>query len=660
MGALIDRLIAASLRHRAIVIGAAALLAAAGLWSFATLNTDAFPDLTPNQVLVMIEVPGLSPAEVEQQVTYPMEVAMLGLPRTTDVRSISKVGLSVVTVTFEDAVDLYFARAQVQQRMQDALHALPPNAEAMLGPPATAMGEAFQYLVERTDSAADTLSLIELTNVQEYIVKPLLKTVPGVAEVNTWGGMLQQFDVFADPSKLAGYGLTLQDLEAALANNNANFGAGYVEDRGERLTVRGIGRVTGVSDIANVVVATRGATPVYLRDVARVDVGPQPRFGAVTRDARGEAVSAAVIILKGSNGREVVKRVQARLAEIESVLPAGVRIRPFYSQGEVVRRTTRTMFTNLTEGALLVIAILFLFLRNLRASLLTASVIPLSLLLAFLAMKRFGFTANLMSLGALDFGLIVDASVVMVENFVRRLAGAGSQSVNERQDVIRAAAFEVGRPIAFGIAIIVAVFIPIFSLQGLEGRMFRPMAFTVCAAGLGSLLLALSYVPAVAAYVFARGGGSSKEHDDPAWFTRLRTRYQRALEWSLLHRRRVVGATVGLFAVAIISVAFLGTEFMPKLDEGYLLIETRRIPSVSLASGMAVSEDVEQTLLKFPEVRSVVTNLGRPQEATETMALNQADVYVMFKPKSEWRRSPPDALLPRIGPAPPALPGPDL
>jgi len=657
MGALIDRLIAASLRHRAIVIGATILLAAAGLWSFATLNTDAFPDLTPNQVLVMIEVPGLSPAEVEQQVTYPMEVAMLGLPRTTDVRSISKVGLSVVTVTFEDAVDLYFARAQVQQRMQDALHALPPNAEAMLGPPATAMGEAFQYLVERTDSAADTLSLIELTNVQEYIVKPLLKTVPGVAEVNTWGGMLQQFDVFADPSKLAGYGLTLHDLETALANNNANFGAGYVEDRGERLTVRGIGRVTGAGDIANVVVTTRGATPVYVRDVARVDVGPQPRFGAVTRDGRGEAVSAAVIILKGSNGREVVKRVQARLAEIESVLPAGVRIRPFYSQGEVVRRTTHTMFTNLTEGALLVIAILFLFLRNLRASLLTASVIPLSLLFAFLAMKRFGLTANLMSLGALDFGLIVDASVVMVENFVRRLAGAGSQSVTERQGVIRTAAFEVGRPIVFGIAIIVAVYIPIFALQGLEGRMFRPMAFTVCAAVLGSLLLALSYVPAVASYVFARSGAASQEHDDPAWFVKLRTRYQRALEWSLEHRRRVVGATVGLFAVALISVPFLGTEFMPKLDEGYLLIETRRIQSASLPHGIAVSDDVERTLRKFAEVQNVVTNLGRPHEATEVMALHQADVYVVLNPKRQWRVGSLDELIVGMDSALSEIPG---
>src|SRR5438093_6325953 len=443
----------------------------------------------------------------------------------------------------------------------------------------------------------------------------------------------------------------------ALANNNANFGAGYVEDRGERLTVRGIGRVTGVSDIANVVVATRGATPVYLRDVARVDVGPQPRFGAVTRDARGEAVSAAVIILKGSNGREVVKRVQSRIAEIDSVLPPGVRIRPFYDQGEVVQRTTRTMLTNLTEGALLVIAILFLFLRNLRASLLTASVIPLSLLFAFLAMKRFGLTANLMSLGALDFGLIVDASVVMVENFVRRLAGVGSQSITERHDVIRAAAFEVGRPIVFGIAIIVAVYIPIFALQGLEGRMFRPMAFTVCAAVLGSLLLALSYVPAVASYVFARSGSASKEHDDPAWFVKLRTRYQHALEWSLQHRRRVVGATVGLFAVAIISAAFLGTEFMPKLDEGYLLIETRRIQSASLPHGIAVSDDVERTLRKFPEVQNVVTNLGRPHEATETMALHQADVYVVLNPKRQWRVGSLDELIVRMDSALSEIPG---
>jgi cobalt-zinc-cadmium resistance protein CzcA len=666
MGRLIEWLISASLRHRLTVIALTLGLAIAGLWAFATLNTDAFPDLTPNQVLVMTEVPGLSPVEVEQQVTYPMEIAMLGLPRTTDVRAISKVGLSVVTVTFEDDVDLYFARAQVQQRMQDAAASLPPGADAMLGPPATAMGEVFQYLVELDDSANvaghDTLTLIELTNVQEYIIEPMLKTVAGVAEVNSWGGMLQQFDVLADPNKLAGYRLTLHDLEAALAANNANFGAGYVEDRGERLTIRGLGRVSDTTDIGAVVVATRGNTPIYVRDVARVTVGPRPRFGAVSRDGKGEALSAAVIMLKGANGRDVVNRVRERLVEIEGVLPAGVHIRPFYSQGDVVERTTQTMFRNLLEGALLVVAILFLFLRNIRASLMTASVIPLSLLIAFLAMKQFGLTANLMSLGALDFGLIVDASVVMVENFVRRLGNEPGATDSRRQDMLREAAFEVGRPIVFGVAIIVAVYIPIFALEGLEGRMFRPMAFTVCAAVLGSLVLALCYVPAVSSYLFAR---SQREQvvagsHDAGWFVRLRARYERMLEWALGHRLPVVVAAVGALVIALASVPYLGTEFMPELDEGSLLIETRRIASASLPQGVVVSDQVERTLRHFPEVRSVVTNLGRPHEATETMALNQGDVYVIFNPKRDWHAGSLDELIPQMDSALSELPGLDF
>jgi heavy metal efflux system protein len=671
MGNLIDRLIGFSLRHRIFVLGATLVMASMGVWAFVTLNTDAFPDLTPNQVLVMTEITGLSPAEVEQQVTFPMEVAMLGLPRTTEVRSISKVGLSVVTVTFEDDVDFYFARTQVQQRMQDAMGSLPVGAEAMLGPPATAMGEAFQYLVEREDpaspgegnAAVDSAALIELTNVQEYTIKPLLKTIPGVAEVNTWGGMLQQFEVLAEPSKLAGYGLTLHDLETALANNNANFGAGYIEDRGERFTVRGLGRVADLEDIADVVVATRGATPVYVRDVARVALTSQPRFGAVTRDGLGESVSAAVIILKGSNSREVVDRVRARIEEIQPVLPAGVRIRPFYSQGDVVERTTRTMFINLLEGALLVVAVLLLFLRNARASLLTASVIPLSLLFAFLAMKRFGLSANLMSLGALDFGLIVDGSVVMVENFMRRLGETSATTAPERRDLLRHAAFEVGRPIVFGIAIIIAVYIPIFALEGLEGRMFRPMAFTVCAAVFGSLLLALTYVPAAASYLF--GGASVSHttpvaHPDPAWLVRIRGRYERGLQWSLSHRRRVVGPALVLLAVALGSVPFLGTEFMPELDEGYLLIESRRIPSASLDQGLVASDEIERTLRSFPEVRSVVTNLGRPHEATETMALNQADAYILFNPKGDWRAGSLDELIPEMDSALAEVPGVDF
>jgi cobalt-zinc-cadmium resistance protein CzcA len=329
-----------------------------------------------------------------------------------------------------------------------------------------------------------------MTNVQEYVIKPLLRTVPGVADVNTWGGMPQQFEISADPAKLAGYNLTLHDIETALANNNENFGAGYVEHNGERLTLRGIGRVTDTADIAGVVLATRGTTPIHVRDVGTVSIGTQLRYGAVTRDGRGEALSATILMLKGANGREVVGRVLARLEEIRPLLPKGVHIRPFYNQGEVVDRTTHTVFRNLLEGALLVVAILFLFLRSVRASLLTASVIPLSLLVAFLAMRRFGVSANLMSLGALDFGLIVDATVVMVENFVRRLSLERGTST-DRQEVLRSAALEVGRPILFGVTIIVAVYLPIFALEGIEGRMFRPMAFTVCAAVVGSLVLAL-------------------------------------------------------------------------------------------------------------------------------------------------------------------------
>ena len=655
-----ERLIDSSIRHRTFVLGATLTIAAVGVWAFTTLNTDAFPDLTPNQVLVMTEAPGLSPAEVENQVSYPMEVAMLGLPRTTDVRSISKAGLSVVTVTFEDDVDLYFARTQVQQRMQDARTALPAGAEPMLGPPATAMGEVFQYLVESTSTARDSLTLVQLTNVQEYVIAPLLRTVPGVAAVNAWGGLEQRFEVLADPVKLAGFELTLHDLEVALAKNNANFGGGYIEDRGERLTLRGLGRVADATDIANVVVTTREATPVYVRDVAHVTVAGAPRYGAVTRDGRGEALSAAVIILKGSNGREVVSRVLERLDEIKRVLPRGVVVRPFYNQGDVVARTTRTVFRNLIEGALLVTAILFVFLRTFRASLLTASVIPLSLLIAFLAMRELGVSANLMSLGALDFGLIVDASVVMVENYVRRLHGQRGLTPDARRELIRDAAFEVGRPVVFGVAIIVAVYVPIFTLEGLEGRMFRPMAFTVCAAVLGSLVLALTYVPALAAHAFASesdGATRRRSHEDAAWFVALRGRYERSLAWALANRRAVVGSALALLALSLGSVPFLGTEFMPKLDEGYLLLETRRVPSASLPQGVAVSDDVERTLRSFPEVAGVVTNLGRPHEATETMALNMADVYVTFRPKREWRAASLDALIERMDSALAEVPG---
>src|SRR5215208_6705286 len=418
---VINGILDSALRFRAAVIGGTLVLVVSGTWALLHINVDAFPDLTPNQVQVITVTPGLSPAEVENLVSYPLETAMMGLPRTRGVRSISKAGISVVTVSYDDDVDMYFARAQVQQRMQDAVSSLPAGYQPSLGPPATPMGEVFQYLVE-----SKQLSLMELKNIQEYTIKPLLRTIPGVADVNSWGGMVQQFHILADPNKLAGYDLTLRDLETAVADNNGNFGAGYIEDRGERFTVRGLGRLLTVEDIGNVVVETRGAgTPVHVHDVAEVALGPMPREGAVSRDGQGETLSGMIVMLKGSNGREVVALVKEQLQHIQPLLPAGVTIRPFYNQGDVVDRTIHTVFVNLFEGALLVILILFLFLGDIRASLITASVIPLSMLFAFVLMKRFGFSANLMSLGALDFGLIVDASVVMIENFVRRLAHAG-------------------------------------------------------------------------------------------------------------------------------------------------------------------------------------------------------------------------------------------
>ena len=627
-------------------------LIAAGSWSLSQLNYDAFPDLTPNQVQVITVAPGLSPNEVENLVSYPMETAMMGLPRTDGVRSISKAGISVVTISYDDDVDTYFARAQVQQRMQDAASGLPAGMQPTLGPPATPMGEVFQYLVEATDPKQPQ-SLMALKTLQEYTIKPMLRTVAGVADVNSWGGMVQQFHVLADPGKLAGYNLTLKDVEAALSANNGNFGAGYIEAQGERFTVRGLGRLGDTTDIRNVVITTRGGgVPVHVSDVATVEIGPMPREGAVSRDGNGETLSGMIVMLKGANGREVVTAVEKRLADIAPLLPPGVVIRPFYNQGEVVDRTTSTVFRNLLEGGLLVTLILFIFLRNLRASLITASVIPLALLFAFVFMKRYGYSANLMSLGALDFGLIVDASVVMVENFVRQLGHAGRTTSDERRSILQRAAFEVGRQIVFGVCIIIAVYVPIYTLQGLEGRMFIPMAFTVCVAVLGSLLIALTYVPMVASYVL-----TSAEESPARWFEAVRTRYEGVLGWALRHRVTVAGTALALLALALGSVPFLGTEFMPKLDEGSMLIETRRLPSTSLPQGMNIAREVERTLLTFPEVKSIVTKMGRPELATETMGLYAGDVYVIFKPRDVWRTKSVDALVVKMDSALRQIPG---
>lgn len=621
---MIERLIRAAIDRKVATIGGTLALAALGLWSLTRIPFDAYPDLTGTRVDVITPAEGMSAEDVERLVTYQLESSLMGLPGAEGVRSVSKAGLSLITISFPDNVDVYFARTLVQQRLGDAKAAMPTGVEPSLGPVSTPMGELYQYAV-----TSDSLSLAELKTLHDYTIRPRLRTVPGVSEVNSWGGFIDQVQVTADPARLAARGLTLEDLHKALVDNNLTFGGSYIEAGGERFNIRGIGRAETLDEIGAMLVATANGSPVLVRDVATVAMGALPRHGAVTQDGKGEVVVGMVLKLKGADSRRVVAAVRARMDEVRRALPAHVAITPFYDQTELVSRTTRTIGKNLLEGGLLVVIVLFAFLRNVRASLIVASVIPLSMLVAFWMMDMFGYTANLMSLGALHFGAIVDASVVMVENFVRRLEH--DRDGRDRVGLFKAAAIEVGRPIVFGIAIIIAVYIPIFTLEGMEGRMFRPMAFAMVTAVLGSLLFALTYVPAVSVWFLKHVQEKPDRifHAVAAW-------YARALDWALARTRLVVGASAAAVVVAVGSMAWIGTEFMPKLDEGAILVTSRRLPSVSLAEATRISTEIEKVVRRFPEVIAVVTKEGRPDLATEAMGLFEGDTYVILKDRSEW------------------------
>ena len=631
---VVERVAAAALRHRAFVLSCVVVLALTGVYAWRDLPVEAFPDLTNNQVVVVTQSSGLAAPEIEQRITYPIETALMGTPGAEEVRSISKFGLSMVTVVFDDAVPVYLARQLVTERVNEARSRIPPGAEPTLGPVATAFGEIYQYLVEGDDASVMTRKTLH-----DWSVRNRLRAVPGVSEINTWGGLTEQFHVVVDPQRLERYGVGLPQVIEALADNNLSFSGGFLERRAERTAVRGIGLLTGHADIEAVVITAVRGVPVLVRDVAEVRTGPMPRQGAVTRDARGETVAGMVIMLKGENGRDVGERAKIRIEEIQRSLPAGVTIVPFYDQTAVIDRTSATVRRNLIEGSLLVVAVLFFFLRDVRASLIVASVIPLSMLCGFIGMRAFGVSANLMSLGAIDFGLIVDGAVVMMESFVRRRADAGATMREDDADgsgirlaVFTTAAMEVARPILFGVLIIIAVYLPIFTLEGLEGKMFRPMAITVCSAIFGALLLSLTAVPAASSLLLKMSGA---HHEEP-WFVRLRVRYVRHLADAMRHRSRTIAVAVSVVTVAIGSLWFIGTEFMPRLDEGAILIETRKLPSISLEESVAISTRVERIVRRFPEVSQVVTKLGRPELATEAMGVYQGDVYVNLHPEAEW------------------------
>ncbi|MCG6923128.1 MAG: CusA/CzcA family heavy metal efflux RND transporter [Acidobacteria bacterium] len=630
----IERFVAAALRQRPFVLLALGAAVVTGIVAWREVPVEAFPDLTNNQVVVVTEAPGLAAVEVEQRVTYPIETALMGAPGATEVRSLSKFGLSMITVVFEDRVPVYFARQLVSERLSEARGRIPAGLEPTLGPVATAFGEIYQYLIEGDADAMDKKTL------HDWEIRPRLRSVKGVSEINSWGGLTKQYHVIVRPRRLERYGLSLHQVVEAVADNNASFGGGFVEHRSERFTVRGAGLASGVEDLRRVVLASVEGVPILLGDVADIGEGPMPRSGAVTRDGKGETVAGMVIMLQGENGKDVAARVKERIASIETTLPAGMTIVPFYDQSEVIDRTSHTVTKNLVEGSLLVIAVLFFFLRDVRASLIVASVIPLAMLAGFFGMRLFGVSANLMSLGAIDFGLIVDGAVVMMENFIRRRSEsppAGDPDYvadpqHHRRRFFTSAATEVARPVLFGVLIIVAVYVPVFTLEGLEGKMFRPMAITVCSAILGALVLALTWVPVASSYLLKLEG---KEHEE-GWFLRLRRYYVAHLEDAMNHRLRTLSVAVGVVAVAIGSLAFLGTEFMPRLDEGAILVETRKLPSISLEESAAISTRVEQIIRRFPEVSQVVTKIGRPDVATEAMGIYQGDVYVNLHPIDEW------------------------
>jgi cobalt-zinc-cadmium resistance protein CzcA len=630
----VERLVAGALRQRAFVLLCLAALVVTGLVAWREVPVEAFPDLTNNQTVIVTEAPGLAAVEVEQRVTYPIETALMGTPGATEVRSLSKFGLSMITVVFEDRVPVYSARQLVSERLAEARGRIPQGLDPTLGPVATAFGEIYQYLIEGDASP------MEKKTYHDWEMRPRLRSVKGVSEVNSWGGLSKQYHVVVQPQQLEKYALTLPQVVRAVEENNASFSGGFVEHRSERFTVRGQGLVTGTEDLRQIVLASVDGVPVLLGSVAEVREGPMPRHGAVTRDGKGESVAGMVIMLKGENGREVAERVKARVEEIRKALPAGMALEPFYDQSEVIDRTSRTVTRNLIEGSLLVIAVLVLFLRDLRASLLVAAVIPVAMLCGFVGMRVFGVSANLMSLGAIDFGLIVDGAVVMMENFIRRRSekdpydpGQVENPAHHRRAFFTSAAVEVARPVLFGVLIIVAVYVPIFTLEGLEGRMFRPMAITVCSAILGALALSLTAVPVASSYLLKIEG----EEHEPGWFERLRHYYAGHLADAMAHPRRTLGVAAAVVASALASVPFLGTEFMPRLDEGALLVETRKLPSVSLEESAAVSGRVEDIIRGFPEVRQVVTKLGRPDLATEAMGIYQGDVYVNLHPPEEWK-----------------------
>ncbi|WP_255504291.1 CusA/CzcA family heavy metal efflux RND transporter [Cupriavidus sp. UME77] len=638
---MFERLIRFAIEQRWLVLLAVVAMAALGIYNYSRLPIDAVPDITNVQVQVNTSAPGYSPLETEQRVTYPIETAMSGLPGLEQTRSLSRYGLSQVTVIFKDGTDIYFARQLVNQRIQEAAQNLPAGVAPQMGPISTGLGEIYLWTVEAEDGAKKAdgtpYTPTDLREIQDWVIKPQLRTVPGVTEINSIGGFAKEYLVAPSPERMASYGLSLQDVVVALEKNNANVGAGYIERRGEQYLVRAPGQVRSVDDIREIIVGSAQGQPIRIRDLADVGIGRELRTGAATDNGR-EVVLGTVFMLIGENSRAVSQAVDQRMAAINRSLPAGVKAVTVYDRTVLVDRAIATVKKNLVEGAILVIVILFLFLGNLRAAIITALVIPLSMLFTFTGMVTYKISANLMSLGALDFGIIIDGAVVIVENCVRRLAHAQQQhgrplTRGERFHEVFAASREARRPLIFGQLIIMIVYIPIFALTGVEGKMFHPMAMTVVLALIGAMILSVTFVPAAVA-LYIGDKVAEKENRLMLWAKRA---YAPMLGKTIANTPVVLTLAAVAVLLSGLVATRLGSEFIPNLNEGDFAVQALRIPGTSLTQSLAMQQQIETRLKeKFPEIERVFARTGTAEIASDPMPPNASDGYIMLSPRAKW------------------------
>lgn len=630
---IVQRIIQWSLQNRFIVLIASLLILAMGFVAATQIPLDAVPDLTNVQVQVLTNSPALGPEEVEQFITFPIENAMSGVPNVDEIRSISRFGLSAVTVTFHDGTDIYWARNQVNERLQRARENIPPGmGTPELGPIATGMSEIYQFEVR--SKPGFNYSLSELRSILDWQIAFQLRSVQGVVEVNTFGGELKTYEIQVDPAQLQNYGISFADVFKALDENNGNSGGGYIAHGAEQRLVRGQGLVTSLEDIQNIVLESRDGTPIRIKDIGEARFAPMLRQGAVTRDGDREAVIGMVMMIMGGNSRKVVDEVKEKIHTIQKTLPEGIEIDTFYDRTDLVEKTIHTVAENIGIGVLLVIVMLIVLLGDLRAGLIVAAAIPLSAMSALIAMHYAGVSANLMSLGAVDFGVIVDGAVVMIENCMRQAANYLKLNPGKKVPlhVFESSAQEVGKPILFAGLIVVIVFIPILSLQGMEGKMFRPMAFTFMTALSSALILSVTVMPVLASLFLARW----IQQKDTLAVRGLKRLYEPCLRFSMKHPLGMFLTAIGIFAISVLLARQFGREFVPKLDEGDIAIQATRLPSVSLETSVELTKAMERSLLRFPQVITVVSKTGRPEIANDPMGVYQTDVIVRLKPKEQW------------------------